>query len=218
MTNCILRSIFLLLVGSISAQAKLPLDDFNYFFKTGLAPENSTLDWPEYHSSTLTIEVIPLSHVMDASEVNVFGLSMKQFYEQIFDSQSEYSLKCRTVEVIQQGMTKDNVLSVQTLVAVNFRPKSDDQILTDDELRRILLHLVNKYDDHLVNFLRGQHMSFKNVGMVSARSLEMGYSVKQESFVKQNQWYILALTVASIVMVGSLTASYRLYRWVLWIS
>jgi hypothetical protein len=209
-----MRSIFLLLVGSIAVQAKLPLDDFNYYFKTGLAPENSTLEWPEYHSSTFTVEVVPLSHTMDAAEVNVFGLSMKQFYERIFDSQSQYSLACRTVDVMQQGMTKDNVLSVQIVVAVNFRPHSDDQILTNEELRRILLHLVNEYDDHLVYYLRGQHMSFKNVAMVSALSLEMGFAVKQKGFVKQNQWYIVALAVASLVILGSLTATYRLYRYV----
>ena len=210
-----MRALFLLASFLVSLQAKeMPLDEFNYFFKTNTAPDNDTIDWPQYHSSTLTIDVQPLERVLNTAEVTVFGSSIKFFYEQIFDSQTEYSLKCRMVEVIQQGMIRDNTLSVQTLIAVNFRPTSVDQVLTNDELNRILLHLVNKYDDHLVGYLQTQHLSFKNVATVNARSLEMDNSTssQEDNFWKINQWSIVALTVGGVVMVGALLASYRLYK------
>ena len=210
-----MRALFLFVSFTVCLHAKeMPLNEFNYFFKTNTAPNNATIDWPQYHSSTLTIDVQPLERVLNTAEVTVFGSSIKLFYEQIFDSQTEYSLKCRMVEVIQQGMKRDNTLSVQTLIAVNFRPTSVDQVLTNDELKRILLHLVNKYNDHLVGYLQTQHLSFKNVATVNARLLEVDNSIttQDDNFWKNNQWSIVTLTVGGIVIVGALLASFRLYK------
>jgi len=199
----------------LAAQAKmLNVDEYSYFFKTNQAPANSTIEWPEYHDSTIIIDMKPLEQVLTLAEITVFGDSLKLFYERIFESQTDYSLKCRTVEVIQQGMVSknENTLSLQTVVAVNFRPASNDQILTDDELKRILLQLINKYDDHFVGYLQTQRMSFKNVANVNAHPLEMENNSQQESYWALNEWAIVALTIGGIVMIAALLASYRLYK------
>lgn len=207
----------LLLLLSVWTEANtktnhIPMDDINYFYKTGQAPEGSDLKWPELRTATLLIDVTPLERVLDSAETTLFEASISSFFQQIFDSQSEYNLVVRSVEVAQQSVG-NRQLSLETVTMAHFRPNPDDQELTDHNFHQICYHLVNKFETDLREFLREEHHSFATVETVKARSSSIANEEKTGSKqLSTSMLTYIVLAVGMAVLFLTSYATYRLYR------
>lgn len=136
--------LLLLLAGHAIASSStehdhVPVTDIEYFLENGEPPEDARMDFPRFLTSTIVVSVDPMEKIFDSAEATVFGDAMKYFYEQIFDSQAEYDLTVRAVDIVDQKRYKrDATLELETIVDVNFRPDPKDQILTDKKFQNIV--------------------------------------------------------------------------------
>lgn len=209
-----LRTFLLLLSAAIGAATSttehVPVTEISYFIENGVAPLEAELDFPAFLTSTIVVSVNPVEQIYDAAEVTVFAQAMKYFYEQIFESQSEYDLTIRAVDVVgQNNEGKEKTLEMETIVDVNFRPNPTDQELTHAEFHNILLNLVNTFETELVEYLKNHHAVFGTITSVKASSLG---SAEDMNGGDGSVWLYVIAGVGGFVVVAALLASYVLYK------
>jgi hypothetical protein len=181
--------------------------DIENYLETGQTPAGANSTFPTFLTTTIIISASPLDSIFDTVEVTYFQQDMKYFYEQIFDSQSEYDLTVRTVDVLYQNMGQDGQsLDLETKVDVNFRPNPSDQTLTQNGFHNIVLNLVNKFEAALVQYLKKKNSDLSGLQFVEARSLE-----NDTEALKPIGLYILAGVGGLIVIVATLVC-YFLYK------
>mmetsp|Transcript_38106 Transcript_38106/g.56713 ORF Transcript_38106/g.56713 Transcript_38106/m.56713 type:complete len:431 (-) Transcript_38106:75-1367(-) len=203
----------LLLVVPACYCSHVPLDEYAYFFEYNEAPPNSELEWPEFLSGKVTMELRPLIQEFDTIEQVHFVRSIKSFYTAIFDSQSEYNLAVRSVEVYNQTVRNaEEELEVEILVAVNFRKENDSQELTDEQFLNILYNLANRFDVELLEHLQSGHTTFAAIESVFARRQDPFLAPLSQSSDKSNLWPIIGAVVGLMVMIVALAAAYHVYR------
>mmetsp|Transcript_30262 Transcript_30262/g.50012 ORF Transcript_30262/g.50012 Transcript_30262/m.50012 type:complete len:349 (-) Transcript_30262:1044-2090(-) len=207
---CLLVLLSVGLGAASSTTAHVPVTEINYFLENGEAPLNAELDFPKFLTSTIIVAVNPVERIYDTAEVTVFGQAMKYFYEQIFDSQSEFDLTIRSVDVVgQTRQEEEKALEMETIVDVNFRQNSTGQDLTDEEFHNILLNLVNTFETDLVEYLRNHHVVFGSIQSVKASSLN---SEESDDTGADNVWLYIVAGVGGFVVISALVASYVLYK------
>lgn len=203
---------FLLLMWSSRTMASYSTDDVSLtdietYLETGQTPAGSNSTFPTFLTSTIIIAANPLDSIFDTVEVTYFQQDMKYFYEQIFDSQSEYDLTVRSVDVLYQSMEQDGqTLDLETKVDVNFRPNPSDQTLTQEGFHNIVLNLVNKFESELVQFLKKKNSDMSGLQSIEARSIE-----NDADAVKPIGLYILA-GVGGLIVIVALIVCYILYK------
>lgn len=218
----------------------IPLSEFNYFYENNQAPEDSSLDWPEVRSTSLVLELSPFDSILDTAQVTLFVQAQSYFYEQIFDSQSDYNLHVRNIDIVDQDLftmgpsskttkTTNNGdspsrLMLETTVTVNFRPATttstattpeQQQDLTNDELQRILVHLTNRFESHLLTHLQNNEdevifAKLEHIAATTGQENDDNNVVPQEG---DSDWgAIVAVSCASVVILVAIFATYRLYK------
>jgi hypothetical protein len=151
----------------------IPITDIETYLETGQTPADANSTFPTFLTSTIIIAANPLDRIFDTVEITYFQKDMKNFYEQIFDSQSEYDLTVRSVDVLYQNLKQsDMTLELETKVDVNFRANPSDQVLTQDAFHNILLNLVNKFETELVQYLKTIDSNLSGLQSVEAKNRE----------------------------------------------
>lgn len=206
--------LLLLSLGTGAASSNtvhIPVTEIEYFLENGQAPEDADMTFPTFLTSTIILSVNPLDRIFDTAEVTVFGQALKYFYEQIFDSQSEYDLTVRAVDVVDQDLQRgEKILDMETMVDVNFRPSPEDQVLTQEEFHNIVLNLVNKFQDELVQYLKDHHVVFNVIDSIEAFSPESQANNNTDD--NDKLWLYVIAGVGGFIMMGALVASYVLYK------
>ena len=186
----------------------IPISEIEHYLETGQAPADTNSTFPTFLTSTIIIAANPLDRIFDTVEITYFQQDMKNFYEQVFDSQSEYDLTVRSVDVLYQNLKQsDKTLELETKVDVNFRPNPSDQVLEQDAFHNILLNLVNKFETELVQYLKAKDSNLSGLQSIEARNKEESTS----SAAKPIGLYIMA-GVGGLFLIVAFVVYYTLYK------
>ena len=200
--------VFLLLVSFGRSTYIVPITDITNYIQSGQAPAGTNVSFPTFLTSTIVLVAKPVDTIFNTTEIIFLGHGMKTFYQQIFDSQNEYDLTVRSVDVMDQILDHvDRSLQMETVVDVNFRPNPSDQNLTQAEFRNIVVNLVNQFESQLLSFLKNHHAGFDILHSVQAYIQDSG-----ADNVTTPVWLYVVAGISGVIIIVSLAASYRLYR------
>jgi hypothetical protein len=200
--------VLLALVSFGSSTYIVPITEITNYIQSGKAPEGTNVSFPIFLTSTIILVAKPVDAIFNTTKTIFFGHGMKTFYQQIFDSQNEYDLTVRSVDVMDQVLDElDRSLQMETVIDVNFRPNPSDQNLTQAEFRNIVVNLVNQFETQLVSFLKNHHADFDAIQYLQAYTQDSG-----SDNASTPVWLYVVAGVSGVVIIVSLAASYRLYK------
>jgi hypothetical protein len=196
-----------------SSTDRVPVTDIEYFIHNGKAPENTTMDFPTFLTSTIALAVAPFDTIFNTAEVAALSSGLKLFYEQIFKSQVEYDLRVRSVNVVnQQSNQNEKILDMEAIINVNFRPNPKDQELTNEQYHNILVNLVNKFETQLIHLLKSQHQIFNGLEIIQARNPDYYRTGGNSESSSSNSWLYVLAAAGGVVGLVALVALCFLYR------
>lgn len=165
---------------------------------------------PEVLSTMFVVDLNPVVQTFDTTLTTAFVQSLSYFFETIFQAQTEFDINVNSMEVTDQHVSVDQTLSLTTTVHCIFKPQSG-QALSDQDMDHILIHIINRYQSHLVKYMRGQQSDFGSIETAFGHSLSYSFSSSKSVGTDRNVGLIVATVVASLLLVISLSASWVLY-------
>lgn len=186
---------------------------------------------PQSLKATIDIEMAPVPRLLHTSEIPIFTSAVKYFYDQLFAAQDEYDLVIRSVNAIDQGRVKRvsaDVITIRTVFEVNFRPNEHSKlkILTDSDLRKILIHLMDQFEPYMTEYLSKQDQNDSQI-FHKVESVKGSFDAKAEaerlkdssnnedgfsSTWEANKGSIITIAVSSTILVVFFAASCFIYR------
>jgi len=224
-----------------------------FIFQTATAQKaNTNTPKNPFLSTTLSTKITSVSgdFDFDSERKSLFSETLTNFLHKIFEDQQVYDVRIISVSIFDDHLLKDghvvetkredrnndddaqHALSFTTVVAAEYMNEEDIDSIANDNFRKMLVHVCDKFQGHLIKFMKDTgdpyFMNVESVALgdferihgntragqqsVQAASANDNNEVLGMSGDALNTASIVAIAVGSIVLVVLLIASIWFYR------
>uniref|UniRef100_A0A7S4RFZ3 PDZ domain-containing protein n=1 Tax=Ditylum brightwellii TaxID=49249 RepID=A0A7S4RFZ3_9STRA len=149
-------------------------------------------------SSTITLSLSAVKSEMDSSQQAVFDTAIANFLEKIFTSQDKYDIEVRSISIVKQVMLyseeesarfleglvgeKFGTLELDIVIVAELKPQGDQQ-LDNEDLGKIVVHVCERFEEHLVKRLKelGPFFEMVDRAITEYHSIETKVSLAVEN-------------------------------------
>ena len=141
--------------------------------------EDELSQWPVFLSATMAMRLRPVGSVLSFDQEMAFGSSVRAFLDKVFGGQETYDVSVVSVAVVRQNMVTaparsvrdgaparsddddparsavaSDVLELEVVVAAQYVRANSKKPLSAEDFGRLLVRVFEKFESHLVEFVR----------------------------------------------------------------